>query len=305
MSNDPGRVQIVSRRGFIGTVFTAGALVLGAEFLTRSGHSAQSAGSAEPWYPDVYLGIQPDGTVVIVAHRSEMGTGIRTALPMVAADELGVDFGKVRIEQGLADKKYGSQDTDGSNSIVGFYEPLRRAGATARTMLIGAAGAKWGLPAADITVANGQVMHAPSGKRAGFSELVAAAARQPVPKPADLKFKSPAEWRYIGKGVPIVDLDKFVSGTSVFGIDAKMPGMVYASIERPPVLGGKVASSDDSEALKVRGVRRTVKIDLYKGPYAFQPLGGVAVIADNTWGDAGAQEAEDRLGSGGERKIRF
>ena len=200
---------------------------------------------------------------------------------MVAADELDVELSKVRIEQALGNKKYGDQNTDGSNSIRSFYDPLRTAGATAKAMLIAAAASKWGVPAAECKAANGQVTH--GGKKAAYGELVSLAAQQPVPKPETLKFKSPSEYRYIGKGVPITDLDDLVSGHGVYGMDAKMPGMVYASIEHPPVVGGAVKSVDDSEALKVRGVKQTVQIEKYKGPYGFQPLGGVAVIADNTW----------------------
>jgi isoquinoline 1-oxidoreductase subunit beta len=148
-------------------------------------------------------------------------------------------------------------------------------------MLVAAAAAKWGVPAAACKAANGFVTH--GSKKAGYGELTSLAAQQPVPKPETLKFKSPAEYRYIGKGVPITDLDDLVSGHGTYGMDAKMPGMVYASIEHPPVVGGTVKSVDDSEALKVRGVKQTVQIDKYKGPYGFQPLGGVAVIADNTW----------------------
>jgi isoquinoline 1-oxidoreductase beta subunit len=273
------RVNLVSRRGFLGTVFSAGALVLAAPLQKAFGAEVNSAKG--PWLPTVYLGVQPDGTVIIVAHRSEMGTGIRTALPMVAADELDVEWSKVRIEQALGDKKYGDQNTDGSNSIRSFYDPLRTAGATAKTMLVSAAAAKWGVPASECRAVNGLVTH--GGMKATYGELVALASQQPVPKPESLKFKSPSEYRYIGKGVPITDLDNLVSGHGIFGMDAKMPGMVYASVEHPPVVGGVVKSVDDSEALKVRGVKQVVQIDKYKGPYGFQPLGGVAVIADNTW----------------------
>ncbi len=272
----------VSRRGFLGTVFSAGALVLGAPLLgSGEAFGAEVTPAKDTWWPSVYLGVQPDSTVIIVAHRSEMGTGIRTALPMVAADELDVEWSKVRIEQALGDKKYGDQNTDGSNSIRSFYEPLRTAGATAKAMLIAAAAAKWNVPAGDVKAANGFVTHGTS--KATYGELVSLAAMQPVPKPETLKFKSPADYKYIGKGVPITDLDDLVSGHGIFGFDAKRPGMVYASIEHPPVVGGVVKSVDDAEALKVRGVKQTVEIDKYKGPYQFQPLGGVAVIADNTW----------------------
>ena len=282
MTTQVKRIDAVSRRGFLGTIFSAGALVLGAPLLDEKNLFAAEANPAKnTWYPSVYLGVQPDNTVIIVAHRSEMGTGIRTALPMVAADELDVEWNKVRIEQALGDKKYGDQNTDGSNSIRSFYDPLRIAGATAKAMLISAAAVKWNVPASECKAANGYVTH--NGSKASYGELVSAAAQQPVPKPETLKFKSAAEYKYIGKGVPIVDLDDLVSGHGVFGMDAKMPGMLYASIEHPPVVGGVVKSVDDSEALKVRGVKQTVQIEKYKGPYQFQPLGGVAVIADNTW----------------------
>ena len=148
-------------------------------------------------------------------------------------------------------------------------------------MLIAAAAAEWIVPASDIKAANGFVTHGQS--KASYGELVSLAAQQPVPKPETLKFKSPADFKYIGKGVPITDLDDLVSGHGVFGMDAKRPGMVYVSIEHPPVVGGTVAKVDDAEALKVRGVKQTVQIEKYKGPYQFQPLGGVAVIANNSW----------------------
>ena len=277
-------VTIVSRRGFLGTIFSAGALVLAAPLVLRedSAFAAEvNPATTNAWYPSVYLGVQPNGDVIIVAHRSEMGTGIRTSLPMVAADELDVEWSKVRVEQALGDKKYGDQNTDGSNSIRSFYDPLRIAGATARAMLISAAAAKWGVAAADCKAVNGLVTC--SGHKATYGELATLAAQQPVPKPETLKFKSPSEYRYVGKLVPSVDLDDLVSGHGTFGIDAKMPGMVYASIEHPPVVGGQVKTVDDADALKVRGVKQTVQIERYKDTYGFQPLGGVAVIADNTW----------------------
>lgn len=272
----------VSRRGFLGSIFSAGALVVGAPlFVAKEAVAADVNPASGTWFPSVYLGVQPDGDVIIVAHRSEMGTGIRTALPMVAADELDVDWSKVRIDQALGDKKYGSQNTDGSTSIRSFYDPLRAAGATAKAMLISAAATKWKVPASECKAANGFVTHGSS--KASYGELASAAAQQPVPRPETLKFKTRAEYRYIGKGVAITDLDELVSGRGIFGQDAKMPGMLYASIEHPPVVGGKVKSADDSETLKVRGVKQIVQIDRYTGTYGFQPLGGVAVIADNTW----------------------
>jgi isoquinoline 1-oxidoreductase beta subunit len=275
-------VTVVSRRGFLGGVFSAGAFILSSRLLPVNALAADAESNAT-WQPSVYLGLEPDGRVLIVAHRSEMGTGIRTALPMVLADELEADWKRVTLLQGLGDKRYGDQNTDGSHSIKDFYQPMRVAGATARTMLESAAAAKWNVPASECQAKNNEIVHSKSGRKMGFGELVADAAKQPVPKPEDLKFKSPADFRYIGKVEPVADLDGIAAGRATFGMDSRVPGMVYASIERPPVVGGKLKTVDDAEARKVRGVSETVNIDGYKGAWGFQPLGGVAVIADNTW----------------------
>jgi isoquinoline 1-oxidoreductase beta subunit len=272
----------VSRRNFLEGVFSAGAFVLAARYLPENAQAAETVDESA-WHPSVYLGFEPDGRVIIVAHRSEMGTGIRTALPMVVAEELDADWSRVKIQQAIGDKKYGDQNTDGSNSIKGFYQPMRVAGATARTMLESAAAAKWGVPASECAAKNHEIVHTPSGKKLGFGELAASAATQPVPKPETLKFKPASEYRYIGKNIPITDQNDIVSGKGTFGQDAKVPGMVYASIERSPVLGGTLKSVDDSETKKVGGVIQTATIDPFKPPYMFQALGGVAVIADNTW----------------------
>ena len=274
-------ISVVSRRGFLGGVFSAGALILGSRFLP--GDALADTDENAAWQPNVYLGLEPDGRVIIIAHRSEMGTGIRTSLPMVVADELEADWKRVTIQQAIGDKKYGDQNTDGSNSIRSFYNPMREAGATARAMLEGAAAAKWGVPASECRARNHEIVHARTNRKLGFGELVALAAKQPVPKKEDLKFKSPDQHRYIGKDVPIADLDAITEGRATFGMDARVPGMVYASIERSPVIGGTLKNLDDAEARKVRGVSGTVTLAPFTGPWGFQPLGGVAVIADNTW----------------------
>jgi isoquinoline 1-oxidoreductase beta subunit len=270
-------VQVVSRRGFLEGCISAGALILGARAI-----DAADVDNA-PFHPSVYLGIEPSGTVVIIAHRSEMGTGIRSVLPMIAADELDADWKRVRVEQAIGDKRYGDQNTDGSCSITNFYIGFREAGATARAMLESAAANKWNVAAGECHAKLHEVVHTPSGRKAGFGELVALAAKQPVPKKEELKFKSPSEYRYVGKEMPIIDLADLCTGHGKFGMDAKMPGMVYASIEHPPVFGGKLTSVDDAEARKMHGVQQTINLEGFKPPYGFQPLGGVAVIADNTW----------------------
>jgi isoquinoline 1-oxidoreductase beta subunit len=275
-------VTLVSRRGFLEGVFSAGAFIIGARILPQNAEAATTVDEAA-WHPSVYLGMEPDGRVIIVAHRSEMGTGIRTALPMVVADELEADWKHVTIQQAIGAKKYGDQNTDGSNSIRSFWQPMREAGATARMMLVSAAAAKWNVSDSECQAKNHEVIHTPSGKKLGYGELVSAAATQPVPKKELLKFKSPSEYRYIGKDVPITDLDDMLVGKAIYGQDKKVPGMVYASIERCPVIGGKLKSVDDAEAKQVAGVMQTAILEPFKPPYAFQPLGGVAVIANSTW----------------------
>jgi isoquinoline 1-oxidoreductase beta subunit len=289
------RVDLVTRRTFLGGVFTAGAFVLSArlmplEALAASGNPANTAANSA-WSPSVYLGIESDGTVIVVAHRSEMGTGIRTGLPVIVADELDADWARVKIEQALGDVKYGSQNTDGSCSIRDFGDAMRDAGATARLMLERAAAAKWGVPAEECKAQNHQVVHASSNRNLGYGELASLAAQQPVPKKEELKYKPASEYRYIGKDFPTVDRDDICAGRGTFGVDARMPGMVYASIERSPVLGGKLKSFDDQEARKVPGVQQTVVIPGFKPPHGFQPLGGVAVIANNTWSAMKGREA--------------
>ena len=281
-------IENVSRRSFLaGGLVAAGALVLGVRYYPKllSGETLPRDTNADhaTLHPSVYLGIDPDGAVWIVAHRSEMGTTSRTTLPLVVADELDADWKRVKIEQAIGDPRYGEQNTDGSHSIRGFYDAMREAGATARFMLIQAAAQQWDVPAADCETDLHAVVHRSTNRRAGYGELARAASRFPIPKREELKLKPKSAWRYIGKGEVSYDLEALVRGKAVYGMDARIDGMVYASVERPPVLGGKVKSYDDKETLKVAGVRQTVPIDPFKPPPAFQPLGGIAVVADNTW----------------------
>jgi len=280
-------IENVSRRHFLGGLLSAGTFVLVARVVPSSLWAQAADGttraSTSVLSPSIYLGIQPDGTVFIVTHRSEMGTGIRTSLPLVAADELDADWSRVTIEQGIGNPAYGDQNTDGSRSIRDFFETFREAGATARSMLVTAAASQWNVPAADCDTEPHAVVHRASGRRADYGSLVAAAGRLPVPARDTLQFKTPEEWRFIGKPQKMYDLNDIVTGTAEFGMDATREGMVYASIEHPPVYGGRLRSLDDAEALKVGGVRQTVTIDPLTPPYLFQALGGVAVIADNTW----------------------
>jgi len=279
------------------TIFPVGALLLRA--WESSGGAPDETRQQDVWRPGVYLGIEPSGRVIIVAHRSEMGTGIRTALPMVVADELDADWRQVTVEQAMGDEKYGSQDTDGSRSISDFYEIMRQAGASARLMLERAAAALWGVSVDECQARWHRVVHLPDDRSLGYGELSKSASGQPVPKTEELRFKTPKTYRYIGKGVPIVDIDDICTGKARYGIDARMPEMVFASIERPPVLGAKLRGYDDKQTREVKGVQGTVALQSPEPPYAFQALGGVAVIADSTWA---AMEGRKKLKVDWERK---
>jgi isoquinoline 1-oxidoreductase beta subunit len=280
------KIVNVSRRSFLGQAFSAGALVIAAPLLTKPSLFAQQAatsGDAKIWEPSVYLGIEPDGSVLIIAHRSEMGTGARTCLPMIVADELEADWNRVRVIQAPGDVKYGSQNTDGSCSVRDFYEAMRAVGASARTMLEHAAAGKWGVPQEECQGQKHFVVHSKSGRKLSYGDLVPLASAATAPQQNAVRFKTPNEFRYIGKDVPIVDLNDLVTGKGTFGIDASMPGMVYASIARPPVMGSTLKNVDDSGAKQVKGVQQVVVLETAKPPFGFKALGGAAVIANNTW----------------------
>ena len=282
------QIQNVSRRRFLKGVFGAGALVLTVRYIPPvlgqgQATDGQTDADRATLHPNLFVGIQRDGTVYIVAHRSEMGTVIRTSLPLVLADELDADWKRVKIDQAIGDVRYGDQNTDGSHSIRNFFDVMRECGAAARWMLIQAAALRWNVPASECSTEPHTVVHKATGRRLGYGELTAEAARLTVPRKEQLQLKKPSEWRYIGKGMTSVDLENLCTGKAMFGMDARVDGMVYASIEHPPVFGGKVKTVDDRETLKVAGVHQTIGIDAFKPPAAFQPLGGVAVIADNTW----------------------
>jgi len=280
----------VSRRRFLKTM-SLGGLVLAVGL--RSTAEAQEPkkygadGMPNGWTdnPLAFVSIGDDGTVTIVCHRSEMGQGVRTGMPMIVADELEADWKRVRVAQAPGDeKKYGNQDTDGSRSTRHFFEPMRRCGAAARAMLEAAAADQWKVPVSEVAAKNHEVVHKASGRRLGYGALAKAAATKPVPERASLRLKDPKDFRYIGKGqLKLVDGADIASGKAKYGIDTRLDGMLYAVVARPPVLGGKVASVDDAEALKVPGVVKVVQIEPSPLPVHFNPLGGVAVLGRNTW----------------------
>lgn len=264
-----------------------------AEDAPKYGADSMPGGTVDD--PLVFVSIAADGTVTIVAHRAEMGTGVRTSLPMVIADEMEADWARVKVIQAEADEaRYGNQNVDGSRSMRHFLDPMRRVGAAARQMLEAAAAAHWAVPIGEVRASQHEVIHQPSGRRLGYGELAAEATKQPVPSGATLRLKNRDEFRYIGKhDVRLVDLDAIGKGQATYGMDMHLPGMVYAVVARPPVVGGKVKRFDDSRALAVPGVLKVVEIPAFKGAPAFQALGGVAVVARNTWAAMQGREALD------------
>lgn len=284
-----GRVENVSRRGLFKGATALGGLVLAASMLPRGAMAAYATGAGAMPHgvvtdPRVFVSIAPDGVVTIVAHRSEMGTGVRTSLPMIVADEMGADWARVRIVQAPGDEaKYGNQDTDGSRSTRHYLLPMREIGASARTMLETAAAQRWKVPVSEVKTAVHEVVHDGSGRRLGFGELAADASKLAVPAADTLRLKDPKEFRLIGKGaVSITDLRDITMGKAGYGADVRLPGMKYVVIARPPVVGGKMVSFDPAEAMKVPGVERVMEVRGWPWPSKFQPLGGVAVVASNT-----------------------
>ncbi|MEJ2603023.1 MAG: molybdopterin-dependent oxidoreductase [Gammaproteobacteria bacterium] len=233
--------------------------------------------------PGLFISIEEDGTVKLTCHRSEMGQQTWTAMAQIMADELEADWDRISIVQAIGHPKYGDQNTDGSRSVRRNLTRLRYAGAGMRHMLREAAAKRWDVPGEECRATLHEVVHAPTGRRLGYGELAAAAAEMPVPGMDAVTLKERAEWRYIGKPVASLTVPDIVVGKGTFGIDVQMPDMVYAVIARPPVVFGRVKSVDDTETLKVSGVLRTVQLDTAEPPAQFKPLGGVAVIADNTW----------------------
>jgi len=259
--------------------------------------------AAAAFAPNVFVRLDPDGRITITVARPEIGQGVRTALPMIVAEELDADWSRVHIEQALAadHEVYGSQHAGGSQSVRVGWLPLRRAGATARAMLIAAAAQQWGAEAASCDTEKGVVVHSPSGRRAAYGALASAAARLPVPAEAPLRDAS--RFHLIGHPMRQLDAPAIVSGSMHFGLDTRVPGMRFASIERAPVLGARIVAIDDAAARKVAGVTDVVVVDADSlsgfGDNNPSPPNGVAVIATSTWATLKGRRALRVTWSGG------
>ncbi|KVD51533.1 aldehyde dehydrogenase [Burkholderia ubonensis] len=279
----------VSRRTFLKFGMTLGAAAGGGLLLGFSvpaaggdarrsviGGDANEAPRAGVFAPNAFVQIDRNGQVTLVMPKVEMGQGVYTSLPMLIAEELEVPLSNVTLDHAPPNEKLffdpllGGQLTGGSTSIRYAWEPMRRAGATARTLLVSAAAKQWGVDPAACRAENGEVLHPPSGRRASYGQLADAAAKLPVPK--DVALKKPADFKLVGKPVKRLDSPEKVDGTARFGLDVRLPGMLVAVIVNSPVFGGTVASVDDTAARQIRGVRRIVRAD-----------NAVAVVGDHTW----------------------
>jgi isoquinoline 1-oxidoreductase subunit beta len=256
----------ISRREFLAAVAAAGAGLVIGFYLPHSGSKE------EVFSPNAYLRITPDNKITIVCARSEMGQGVRTALPMILAEELEADWKQIEIEQAGASTLFGDQTTGGSASIRTTWDPMRKAGAQAREMLISAAALTWGVPRSGCAAENSRIKHAASGRSLSYGELVEKAATLPIP--TDLALKQAKDYKIVGQRLPRVDSPSKVKGEAIFGIDFRMPGMKFALLSRSPVIGGKVANFDDKDSKKIPGVNYVGKIS----------DSAVAVVADTVWG---------------------
>jgi isoquinoline 1-oxidoreductase beta subunit len=257
----------LGRREFVKAGIAAGAgLTLAVRFL----EAGPAATSAESFTPNAFLEIEPSGDVQLWVAKSEMGQGVLTALAMLIAEELEVDWARVRVTQAPADTKFGDQLTGSSGSVRNGWDPLRRAGAAAREMLVAAAAQAWSVPPESCRAERGEVVHRESGRRLGYDALTAAARRLEVP--SGVRLKEPEERKLVGTRVPRVDTPEKTDGRAVFGIDVQLPGLLLAAVERCPVFGGTLAGVDDAQARRRPGVRAVVPFER-----------GVGVVADSYW----------------------
>src|SRR5947207_9871664 len=256
----------VSRREFIGIGLAAGTGLVVGFYLPHGFATGKDA-----FAPNAYLRIAPDGKITVMVARSEIGQGVRTALPMILAEELEADWKQIEIEQAGASTLFGDQSTGGSASVRTTWDPMRKAGAAAREMLISAAALEWGVARSSCAAENSSVVHSASGRRLNYGQLANRAATLPVP--TDPPLKQAKDYKIVGKPLPRLDTASKVNGAAIFGSDFRVPNMKYALLARCPVIGGKVSSFDDKESRKIPGVSHVGKIN----------DSSVGVVADSVW----------------------
>ncbi len=288
-----GADMVVSRRGFLKTGATVSAGLAIAFYLPSRVLERFGADAAATLDPNAWIHIGTDGVVTMMVDKSEMGQGIYTALPMILAEELDVDWKSVRVDTPPNPAGWARRmGTGGSSSVRGSYEMLRKTGAAARAMLVQAAAQQWGVDASTCRTQEGTVVHTPTERKLTYAQLTERAATLPVP--ADPPLKDPKDFRILGQRVARLDTPSKVNGSARFGIDVRVPGMLYASIERSPVIGGTVKSVDDARAKAMPGVKRIVQLPgSPKEQEMARTADGVAVVADSYWQAFTARRALD------------
>ncbi len=285
-----GRHTGVSRRQFLKTGSGASAaLVVGFHWSWEAfaeGQPPQQRPTPNPF--DAWIRIAADGTATLLVSKSEMGQGIKTSLPMILAEELDVDWKQVRVEQAPTNPTFYNHGTGGSTSVRTLFTPLRQAGAAARQMLVQAAATRWQVEPATCRTRGGVVFHDATKKRAGYGELVNAAATLPIPDMKTVPLKDPSTFSIIGTSLARTDIPSKVNGSAKFGIDTRVPGMLYAAVARCPVIGGTPKGVDASKAKSIAGVRDIVEIAAIKSAFS---SAGVAVVATSTWAAISGRDA--------------
>lgn len=273
----------VDRRNFLRvTAIAGGGLMLGTYLDSLGAAEAFAETPAADFAPNAYIRMSPDGIVTIVAKNPEIGQGVKTMLPMLIAEELDVEWKNVRVQQGDLDtQRYPNQFAGGSTATPMNWVPMRRVGAAARMMLVSAAAQTWGVPESECTTSAGIVTHRASGKSAAYGELLGKAATIAAPDLEKVPLKDPKDFRIIGTRVPGVDNHAIVTGTPLYGIDVKVPGMLYAVFEKSPVYAAKVASANLDEIKGMWGIKHAFVVD--GGTDLTGLLSGVAIVADTWW----------------------
>ena len=281
-----------SRRQFIKSgLLTTSGLMIGAQLSCSDSNKFLTGNPEALFRPNIWLDINGLGDVTIVTHRSEMGTGIRSTLPMIMADELEADWARVKLVQAIGDEKYGDQNTDGSYSIRMFYEPMRNTAAAIRLMLERAAAAEWDVDVSECKAKNHKVVHT-SGKSFGFGYLAELAANQTLPSEGEITLKSSDEFKYITKKTSIYDLEDMVTGKAKYGLDYELPDTKIAVIKRNPEAGAGIKSFEKDAASQISGVINIFEIEAPGFPTNYdKALGGVVVVAENTWSALKARDA--------------
>jgi len=293
------KVNTVSRRSFIKNLsMVSGGLILACNVPDTKNQIERLSDDLNDFNPNLFVQLKSNGDLILTASRSEMGQGVRTSLTSVIADEMDADWNRVSVKQATGDDAYGNQNTDGSRSIRTIYEPMRQMGAMARAMLVTAAAKKWNIDESACTTQNHYVLNNENNDRIFYGDLVEEASKLDMPN--DVTLKSPDDFIYIGKDLKSIDVIDFTTGKAKYGLDIRLPDMKFAAMVRCPVTFGTLRSYDKTKALQIEGVLDIVEIPRIEKP--FGALGGVAVIANNTWAALKGKEVLDITWDYGDNK---